>query len=67
MNYNPNAPTIGEIVVVPLVHPNGAYVRSQDSKHDGLKIPVLAKVRSTFSETANVINFFGYTYNVQTH
>jgi hypothetical protein len=54
------APKVGEIVVVPLVHPNGAYIRTNDN----LKIPVLAKVRSTYAEMANVINFFGYIYNV---
>ena len=58
MSYN--VPTVGEIVVVPLVHPNGAYIRLDND----VKVPVLAKVRSTFGSTANVINFFGYIYNV---
>lgn len=53
-------PNIGEIVVVPLAHPNGAYIRLQGHE----KIPVLAKVRSKFGELINVINFFGYIYNV---
>lgn len=60
MSYNPSPPLPGEIVVVPLAHPNGAYIRREDNT----KIPVLAKVRSGFSETVNVVNFFGYTYNV---
>lgn len=60
MSYNPRPPLSGEIIVVPLAHPNGAYIRLDNNQ----KIPVLAKVRSGFSETMNVINFFGYIYNV---
>jgi hypothetical protein len=59
MSYNPR-PMQGEIVVVPLGHPNGAYIRLEDNQ----RIPVLARVRAGFSETVNVINFFGYVYNV---
>lgn len=53
-------PHVGEIVVVPLAHPNGAYIRLDGD----VKVPVLAKVRSKFGEMINVINFFGYIYNV---
>lgn len=53
-------PQIGEIVVVPLVHPNGVYIRIDGDT----KIPILAKVRSKFGDMVNVINFFGYVYNV---
>ncbi|VBB18644.1 hypothetical protein YASMINEVIRUS_1146 [Yasminevirus sp. GU-2018] len=60
MNFFQKAPEIGEVVVVPLVHPNGAYIRLDN----GAKVPVLAKVRAKFGESVNVINFFGYVYNV---
>jgi len=53
-------PIVGEIVIAPLVHPNGIYIRDSANA----RIPVLAKVRLVFADTANVINFFGYTYNV---
>lgn len=53
-------PNVGEIVVVPLAHPNGAYIRLDGD----IKVPVLAKVRSKFGEMVNIINFFGYIYNV---
>lgn len=60
MNYNTRRPKINEIVIVPLSHPNGAYIRLDG----GERVPVLAKVRTIFSEQANVINYFGYSYNV---
>lgn len=53
-------PGVDEIIVVPLASPNGVYVRL----NDGSKVPVLAKIRYVFADTANVINFFGYIYNV---
>jgi hypothetical protein len=53
-------PEIDEILIVPLANPSGAYIRIDDRE----KIPVLAKVRSVFSNTVNVINVFGYIYNV---
>jgi hypothetical protein len=59
-NYGNRRPTIGEILIVPLTHPNGAYIRMENDT----RIPILAKVRSIFSDTVNVINIFGYIYNV---
>jgi hypothetical protein len=59
MNYKKPL-RVNDIVVVPLAGPNGSYIRL----NDGSRVPVLAKVRSLFSETANVINYFGYIYNV---
>ena len=59
MNYKPR-PTVGEILVVPLSHPSGAYIRIDGN----VKVPIIAKVRSVFSDTVNVINYFGYIYNV---
>lgn len=53
-------PRVDDIVLVPLTHPNGVYLRNKD----GTKIPVIAKIRSIFVDTANVINYFGYIYNV---
>lgn len=58
MNYY--RPKIGEIVIVPLAHPSGAYIRLEDNA----KVPILARVRSIFSDTANVVNYFGLIYNV---
>lgn len=60
MSFNSNAPKVDEIVIVPLVHPGGIYIRLADNR----KVPVLAKVRFVYSDTVNVINYFGYTYNV---
>lgn len=60
MNMSQRIPQIGEIIVVPLAHPNGVYIR----KSDNTKIPILAKVRSKFGDMVNVINYFGYIYNV---
>jgi hypothetical protein len=60
MSYDIKRPVVGEIIVVPLAHPGGVYIRRTDNS----KIPILAKVRSIFSDTVNVINFFGYVYNV---
>ncbi len=59
MNYK-TRPTVGEILVVPLAHPSGAYIRVNGN----IKVPIIAKVRSVFSDTVNVINYFGYIYNV---
>lgn len=53
-------PEVDEIIIVPLANPSGAYIRIDDNE----KIPILAKVRSVFSNTINVINIFGYIYNV---
>jgi hypothetical protein len=60
MSYNLTPPVSGDIVIVPLAHPNGAYIKLENNQ----KIYVLAKVRSGFSETINIINIFGYIYNV---
>src|SRR5579872_5020651 len=60
MNIPQRIPQIGEIIVVPLTHPNGVYIRIAGES----KIPILAKVRSKFGDMVNVINFFGYIYNV---
>ncbi len=57
--YNLRVPAIDDIIIAPLAYPNGAYMTI-----DGIKKPVLARVKSVFSETVNVINYFGYTYNV---
>ena len=57
------APEVDEIIIVPLANPSGAYIRIDENE----KIPVLAKVRSVFSNTVNVINAFGYIYNVPDH
>lgn len=57
---NIREPRINEIIVVPLAHPNGAYIKL----NNGSRVPVLAKVRTKFGETVNVINYFGYIYNV---
>jgi len=59
MSYS-RPPYVGEIVIVPLVHPNGVYIRLADNS----KINVLGRIRSVFGESANVINIFGYIYNV---
>jgi hypothetical protein len=59
MSYS-RPPYVGEIVIVPLVHPNGVYIRLADNS----KINVLGRIRSVFGETANIINIFGYIYNV---
>jgi hypothetical protein len=50
----------GDYVVVPLVHPSGAYIRLDDN----IKIPILARVLGSFGESISVINFFGYKYNM---
>ena len=50
----------GEYVVVPLVHPSGAYIRV-DNK---FKVPILAKVEKLFGDSMSVINFFGYIYTI---
>lgn len=50
----------GDYVVVPLVHPSGAYIRLDGN----IKIPVLAKVLGVFGQSISVINFFGYKYNM---
>ena len=56
-------PEVDEIIIIPLANPSGAYIRIDENE----KIPVLAKVRSVFSNTVNVINAFGYIYNVPDH
>lgn len=52
--------TEGEYVVVPLVHPSGAYIRLDGN----IKIPILARVLGNFGQSISVINFFGYKYNM---
>lgn len=53
-------PEVDEIIIIPLANPSGAYIRIDENE----KIPILGKVRSVFSNTVNVINIFGYIYNV---
>lgn len=53
-------PEIDEIIIVPLANPSGAYIRMDGND----KIPILGKVRSVFSSTVNIVNIFGYIYNV---
>jgi len=60
MSYFHKIPQIGEIVIVPLAQPNGIYIRLDNR----IKVPILAKVRAKYAEMVNVINVFGYTYNV---
>ena len=57
--YNFRIPAIDEIIIAPLAYPNGTYMTV-----NSLRKPVLARVKSVFSETVNVVNYFGYTYNV---
>jgi hypothetical protein len=59
MFFNGRLPIIGDIIVVPLAQPTGLYILV-----GGSKVPVLAKVRSIFADTVNVVNYFGHIYNV---
>lgn len=59
MFFNGRLPIIGDIIVVPLSRPTGLYILV-----GGSKVPVLAKVRSMFADTINVVNYFGHIYNV---
>ena len=60
MNYNSTSLIIGELIIVPLAHPDGAPIRQESNN----TISIIAKVRSVFSGLVNVINYFGYQYNV---